>query len=147
MTPIVRARQIDQQEFLSECKAALKRALAHADLCRKIEKQKVKAWIDGAQAIVTNPQKQLVGRRPTIHEVSGEHRTMEGWAKWLGISATALIARRKRLGSLKAAVAMGGPQRPGAKPGVARNFPTSKETGARSTLQDSPNITFSGGDE
>lgn len=145
MTP-TEARQIEQQEFLSECKAALKRALAYADRCRKLEKQKVKAWINDAKVVTINLQKQPVGRRPTMHEVNGVYRTMEGWAKCLGISSIALISRRKRLGSLEAAIAMGGPQRPGAKPGVVSNFAPSKETGARCSLQDSPNITFSGED-
>ncbi|RFB95346.1 hypothetical protein B5K11_10455 [Rhizobium leguminosarum bv. trifolii] len=194
MTPAERARHIDKQEFAAECKAARERAVAYATRCRKREKEKVKAWLSGAEPAPINLAAMTIARQPVTHCVNGECRTMDGWAKHLGISKHALIIRRRKLGSLEAAIAMGfGSQRGrqpsliefngealtikewalrlGIKedslrhrmhtgrtakeaialggplrrpdPGVASNFAHSEGTGAGSTAQETPKITFS----
>lgn len=196
MTPAERARQIDREEFAAECAAIRKRALAYAKRCRKAEQQKFKAWLGGSQPAITGLTPIRIAREPVKHTVNGQTRTFEGWAEHLGISKEALIARRRKLGSLEAAiakgagdqrgkvaapvevngeartmqewaaylgityialaqrihkrgslaaaVAMGGPQRGGTKPGVVSNSPAFDETGGKGSAEERANIDFQG---
>ena len=140
MTPAEQSRQIDREEFEAESMAARQRAIAHAKACRKLEKQKVRAWMKADEPVEPTF---VLGCKPTFHCVNGEYRTFEQWANYLGIKKKALLTRRHKLGSLEAAIAMGGPQRPGKRPGVSSDFAPSKGTGAGSTAQETPKITFS----
>ncbi len=115
MTPAERSRQIDKAEFEAECKAARERALAYSKQCRKLEKQKVRAWMrDDADPITAKFV--YSGRPPMTYTVNGHSRTLAQWASHLGISIHTLTNRRRRLGSFEAAVAMGGTTRSGREP-------------------------------
>ncbi|MBB3566078.1 hypothetical protein [Rhizobium sp. BK491] len=118
MTAAERSRQIDKQEFEAECKAAHDRALAYAKQCRKVETQKVRAWLSGSEPPNMQPALMKIAREPVKHCVNGESRTMDGWAKHLGISIHTLIVRRRKLGSLEAAIAMGFGSRRGKRAAV-----------------------------
>jgi hypothetical protein len=81
------------------------------------------------------------GKKPTLHEVNGVTLTIRQWAERLGIKRTGLQMRIKRLGSVEAAIAYKPTK--GRWAGVASNFPSDLGTGAGSTAQETPNITFS----
>jgi hypothetical protein len=107
VTPAERARQIDKEEFAAECAAVRKRALAYAKHCRKAERQRIKALSSGVEPAPVSFAAMKIGREPVKHCVNGEYRTFDGWAKHLGVTTGALLARRRKLGSLDAAIAMG----------------------------------------
>jgi hypothetical protein len=140
-----RARQLDKQEFEAECKAARDRALAYANYCRKAERQRIRQWIDSEKAVGNTFNQLSISDRAHRHTVNGETRTVTEWANRIGISNAALLSRRRRLGSMEAAVAFT-PQGRWAKqpePGVVSNLPASEGTGGGRLLQESPEITFS----
>lgn len=141
MTPAERARQIDKEEFEAECTAIRQRAFAYAEQCRAEARSQAREWITGKPAVVVSFSRS--GRPEHAHTVNGAVRTLKQWAKHLGISKVTLLRRRRELGSLEAAIAMGGPQRRRHAPGVVSNFAPSKGTGAGSTAQETPNLTFS----
>ncbi len=107
MTPAERARQIDKEEFAAECKAVRERAFAYAHQRRRLERRQIEAWLRQGEPAPINLAPMKVAREPVKHRVYGEVRTIDGWAKQLGISAHALLVRRRKLGSLEAAIAMG----------------------------------------
>ncbi|MBM3089253.1 hypothetical protein GFB56_00265 [Ensifer sp. T173] len=148
MTPAERARQIDQQEFAAECKAARDRAFAYVKQCRKLEKDSVGSWIAEERTVVNKVNQLQISDRAHRHTVNGQTRTLIEWASIVGITPQALLHRRRKLGSMAAAIAFQ-PTGRWAKPapGVVSNLPTSKGTGAGSTAQESPEITFSEMDE
>lgn len=148
MSPAERARRTDKQEFDAECKAARQRALAYAERCRDLERQRVQVWMGVKDTVIHKTSQLHVSDRAHRHTVNGETKTLVQWANVLGITPNALLCRRRKLGSMEAAVAF----RPTGRwakndtPGVASNFPPSEGTGAGSTVQETPNITFSGED-
>lgn len=147
MTPAERARLIDQQEFEAECRAIRARALAYAKLCQKKELRRVKAWIDAPEVIAIHHQEQDFNRmhlkartkRAKLHEVNGEALTLDQWALRIGKSKSALQQRIQKLGSLEAALAF---KPTGRWAGVSSDFAPSEGTGAGSTAQETPEITF-----
>ncbi|MBY2941414.1 hypothetical protein HF264_17110 [Rhizobium leguminosarum] len=145
MTPAERARQIDKQEFETECKAARDRALAYANHCRQREQQRVQTWIGVTKNVVNKVNQLQFSDRAHRHTVNGESKTLVEWANVLGITPKALLRRRRRLGSMEAAVAFqpAGRWAKRPAPGVSSNFAPSKGTGAGSTAQETPKITFS----
>lgn len=195
MTPTERARQIDQQEFAAECKAALDRALAYSKQCRDSERRKVNVYMGRPEKAPERMSAKPTDPVQAKHNIDGASRTVEGWARHLGITRAALSWRCRKFGSLEAAVAMGAGRPPGRQPfviefeaqrrtikewaelkgiepvtihnrlrsgwsiadaltlplgtkrgrppGVTSNFAPSEGTGAGSTAQESPNITFS----
>lgn len=75
--------------------------------------------------------------------VRGETKSLMEWAKHVGITRTALLAR-VRVMSIEAALALGAEEHPTTDtPGVVSNFPPSEGTGAGSTSQETPNLSFS----
>lgn len=146
MTPAERARLIDQQEFEAECRAIRARALAYARSCQKQERRRVKAWIDAPEVIAIHevPDFNKVHlkartKRAKLHEVNGEALTLDQWALRIGKSKSALQQRIQKLGSLEAALAF---KPTGRWAGVSSDFAPSEGTGAGSTAQETPEITF-----
>ncbi|MGO7921685.1 hypothetical protein ACC755_21255 [Rhizobium ruizarguesonis] len=145
MTPAERAREIDRQEFETECKAARDRALAYVNHCRQLEKQRVQVWIGVTKNVVNKINQLQLSDRAHRHTVNGESKTLGEWAKIIGITPKALLGRRRRLGSMEAAIAFQPTGRWAKRPapGVSLNFAPSEGTGAGSTAQETPKITFS----
>jgi hypothetical protein len=145
MTPAEHARQIDKQEFDADCKTARERAFNYAERCRQLEQQRVQAWMGVTNTVIHKTSQLHVSDRAHRHTVNGETKSLVQWANVLGITPNALLCRRRKLGSMEAAVAF----RPTGRwarhdaPGVASNFPPSEGTGAGSTAQETPKITFS----
>lgn len=144
MTPAEQARQIDREEFAAECAAARQRALVYAHERRIQARQQVQQWIGVETARPTIRPQPRSGRTATLHSYNGEALTIEQWANRLGITTPTLFQRRRKLGSLALAIALGGSQKLRRKPGVVSDLPAFQGTGAGSTAQENPNITFSG---
>jgi hypothetical protein len=143
MTPAERARQIDKEEFEAACAAIRQRAFAHAEECRMLEHQKVRAAIGTVEAM---PAKQAGGKVAKLYTYDGTTLTVAQWAKRLGLCPPALYVRCRKYGSMEIAIAMGGALPSGKKavpPGVSSDFARSAGTGAGSTAQETPNLTFS----
>ncbi|SOC92563.1 hypothetical protein SAMN05216358_2719 [Rhizobium sp. AN5] len=147
MTPAERARQIDKDEFDAECAAIRQRAYSLLGIQTQRE-ARVERWVNREEPkAVYKPfiiKRQAVRERPRgpqIHTVHGVSLTSRQWAERLGISTNAMAQRVHRHGSVIAAILkhidLNGP-------GVVSDFERSKGTGAGSTLQETPNITFSG---
>lgn len=82
-------------------------------------------------------------RRKDYFTVRGETKSLMEWASQIGITRTALLAR-VRVMSIEDALALGAEEHPNTDtPGVVENFTPSEGTGAGSTSQETPNITFS----
>lgn len=84
--------------------------------------------------------------RPTeLHTVNGVSKTLKQWADHIGISYHALLTRKRRKGfSLAEAIAMPTGRHPKQHlPGVSSDFEGFEGTGAGSTAQEIPEITFS----
>lgn len=79
------------------------------------------------------------GRKYRTYTHNGERLTLAAWALRAGINKATIRNRIESGWSM--ADALSTPAR--AKPGVVWNFTPSKGTGAGSTLQETPNITFS----
>lgn len=185
MTPAERARQIDQQEYEAECRAARKRAMQHAEACRQDEAARVAAWL-GREA-PTSSNRTILGRKPKLytyngqsktlsewaeiagvsyqtfaqrihsgmeferaitmkkseraqlHTINGEAKTLQQWADHAGVTYNTLSQRIHRGSTLAEAVAMPA----GRWRGVSLNLPPLMGTGAGSTAQEIPEITFS----
>lgn len=82
-------------------------------------------------------------KRPQKHTVGDMSLTLGEWAAHLGITYAALCQRIHSRGSVEAAV-LGVQPRPRKRPGVVSDLPERAGTGAGRTLQETPNITFSG---
>jgi hypothetical protein len=145
MTPADHARQIDKEEFAAECKAARERAVAYTKHCRQLEQQRVRAWMGVTKNVINKVNQLHVSDRAHRHAVDGETKTLVEWANVLGISPKALLCRRRKLGSMEAALAFqpAGRWAKHPDPGVSPNFAPSEGTGAGSTAQETPKITFS----
>ncbi|MGB3536869.1 MAG: hypothetical protein WBA42_01785 [Mesorhizobium sp.] len=80
-----------------------------------------------------------------FYEINGVSKSLKQWADHIGIACEALIGRTRRGRTLAEAVAMGGPIPRGrkARRGVSSDFVPFEGTGAGSTLQAIPEITFS----
>ncbi|MBX5023054.1 hypothetical protein [Rhizobium lentis] len=88
------------------------------------------------------------GRRGKEYTINGVTRSVSQWAKLAGISGSVAYTRITSGWPIEAALTLPkGSTRPTSDtPGVLSNFPSSEGTGAGSTAQESPNITFSGND-
>ncbi|ATU92012.1 hypothetical protein [Phyllobacterium zundukense] len=201
MTP---AQRIDREEFERDSADALQRALAYAKAKREAERNRVLKFIHGkapAGNFSSNIKNSLgvFGRPARQYTVNGLTMSIDMWARHLGLTSSALLARKKRLGSYEAAIKAGSERLPNrvaqrityngqsltirewaeqlgvqtatiyrrmnsghspveaiamgvrkpanandnTAPGVVSNFPASQGTGAGSTLQETPEITFS----
>ncbi len=87
------------------------------------------------------------GRQPTLFEFEGERRSVDQWAHLTGMKAKTIRNRLDKGWSMEQVIST-----PVLKyafkandntPGVVSNFPASQGTGAGSTLQETPEITFS----
>lgn len=145
MTPAERARQIDKEEFAAESQAARERAFAYSKHCRQREQQRVRAWMGITKNVVNKVNQLHVSDRAHRHTVNGQTKTLVEWADVLGITPKALLGRRRKLGSMEAAIAFQPTGRWAKRPdpGVVSNFAPSEGTGAGSTAQETPKITFS----
>lgn len=117
MTPAERARQIDKEEFAAECAAIRQRAYAYVEERRQQTPQQPLAS--------TRRTESDSGRTSTLHTYNGESLTVVQWAERLGVTSITLYVRRRKLGSMQAAIALGGAQRRGRKPappGVVSDF-------------------------
>lgn len=140
MTP-EQAREHDRLMFLADCRRArenLSRALAAR---RHAERTRVERWLGREPATEHPVPKRRRGTAPAFHTVNGVTRTVAQWAAHLGITTAALRSRIRSLGSLEAAIEMGGRQR--SKPGVGDDFPASQGTGGGSTARDFSQLEFS----
>lgn len=86
------------------------------------------------------------GRRGKEYTVNGETRSVSQWAKLAGISCSVAYTRIASGWPIEAALTLPkGSARPtSGAPGVPSDFGPSKGTGAGSTAQETPNLTFSG---
>lgn len=85
----------------------------------------------------------LPGRQPIIIEHDGCKRTIKEWAALIGVEPMTIHNRLRSGWLLADALTIPSGARIG-RPGVSSNFRRSKGTGAGSTTQETPNITFSG---
>lgn len=94
---------------------------------------------------VLKPGKITTADRATRHAINGESRTLQEWADHIGIRYATLTARINKGRTLAEALAMprGRNTRKGKGPGVVSDFARFKGTGAGSTAQETPNLTFS----
>lgn len=85
------------------------------------------------------------GRRGKEYTINGETRSVSQWAKLAGISSAVAYTRITGGWPIEAALTLPkGSTRPTSDaPGVSPNFTPSKGTGAGSTAQETPNISFS----
>ncbi len=161
MTPAERARLIDRNEFAAECAAIRKRAFAM--LKRKRPRDpRVEQWIKrGDEAAVTHFKPSPVvlpvhslspnARRPAVmYEAFGKAQSLGQWAREYGL-VTGTIRTRLKLGwpledALRKPPNQMGKRAHRPRPGVVLDFVLSEGTGAGSTSQETPNITFSGND-
>lgn len=109
MTPAERARQIDKEEFKAASNAALQKALAYSAHVKKLERMKARAWIGLPEPETAQISKQPIRRQPNLITYDGKQRTLQEWAEHLGVSPSALLQRRRKLGSFEAAISIGGP--------------------------------------
>lgn len=115
MTPAERARQIDKQEFESDCQAARERAFAYAEQCRQQERQKLCEWMGKGDDA---PSQFITTTHARHHTYNGLTLTVEQWAKRLGLQSPALYARQRKLGSMIAAISAGSKRHTGARHGI-----------------------------
>lgn len=73
-----------------------------------------------------------------LHTINGVSKTLHQWADHAGITYNTLMARLNRGRTLAEALAI-----PAGRRGVSADFKGSKGTGAGSTAQETPEITFS----
>ncbi|MDX0605412.1 hypothetical protein GOD78_30285 [Sinorhizobium medicae] len=91
---------------------------------------------------VLKPGKITTADRATRHAINGESRTLQEWADHIGIRYATLTARINKGRTLAEALAM--PKgRNTRTPGAPNDFGTSRDTGGRGALQETPNLTFS----
>jgi hypothetical protein len=86
------------------------------------------------------------GRKPSLIEFEGTERTIKQWAELSGLEPVTIHNRLRQGWSVREALTSPSGARRG-RPGVSSNFAGSKGTGAGSTVQETPNITFSEEDE
>jgi hypothetical protein len=111
MKPADRARQIDQEEFRRESEQALQRALAYSKRKQDERRRQFLITVHG-EAGKTMPlvaEEKRQSRQPVVlYGVNGLTMTRKAWADQLGVSEACLYVRAKKLGSMEAAIAMGG---------------------------------------
>lgn len=153
MTPAERARQIDRQEFAAECAAIRQRAYAmlgsnltrDANLDRWIKRKEPKGSIKRPhrkkmdKATVSSCRARAAGAK--LYVAFGHTRTLREWAEATGISRYTIRNRLEIGWTVEDAVSRAVQEH--RRPGVVSDFSPSKGTGAGSTAQETPNITFS----
>lgn len=161
MTP-EEAREIDRLEFEADCGAARDRAFALIAERHGAERARVLRWIKDSRPAAAGrfkphwtpapkqpdppaPPKPRRERLPLgkPQRAFGMSMTLRQWADYLGISLNTLYQRMHKTRSLEAAIAIGGLQPTGRRPGVGRNLPALSGTGGGSTTQDFSEIEFS----
>lgn len=83
------------------------------------------------------------GRKPLVIEFEGTGRTVKEWAERTGLEPVTIHNRLRQGWTVQEALTSPSGARRG-RPGVSSNFRRSEGTGAGSTVQETPNITFSG---
>ena len=158
MTPAERARQIDKEEFEAECAAIRQRAFAYAEECRKAEAEKLGAWLnDGKKR--NEPKKRfglLRHHQNAIEAASrvnsarakqliafGRGLSLREWSEETGLPEGTIRSRLKYGWTLEDALSRDVQVHRKSTPGVVSDFAPSKGTGAGSTAQETPNLTFS----
>jgi hypothetical protein len=158
MTPAERARQIDSEEFEAECTAIRQRALAYATNCRKIEAVKLKAWLNEEkkprartvrcglmrhhQSAIEAASRANVAKAKRLHAF-GQSLSLRGWAEETGLSEGTIRSRLKYGWTLEEALSRDVQVHCRSTPGVSSDFAPLEGTGAGSTAQETPNLTFS----
>lgn len=151
MTPTERARQIDKEEFAAECAAIRQRAYARLGLKPQQDKR-VGQWLRrNVSATRFNHSAPAKLRKPAVvHEAFGKGQSMDQWADEYGIAKGTVRTRLKFGWTLEEALSTPpsntGKRAHRPKPGVVSIFGPFEGTGAGSTAQETPNITFSGND-
>ncbi|QND20393.1 hypothetical protein HB774_09945 [Rhizobium leguminosarum bv. viciae] len=160
MTPAELARQIDKEEFAAECAAVRQRAFVFLAQRHHAELARTALWL-GREApaakfnpvFTLKPKKVVAPKeskpRATAHRFThdGQTLTLKEWAAITGISAMSLRSRITNGWTIHDALTV--PVKPVGKRmhrGVSFNFAPFEGTGAGSTAQENPNITFSGND-
>jgi len=155
MTPAERARQIDREEFAAECAAIRQRAYAMlgSNLARGVNLDR---WITRKEpkGSIKRPFRKKDKTAPSSSRVRaagaklyvafGHTRTLREWAEATGISRYTIRNRLEIGWTVEDAVSRAVQEH--RRPGVVSDFSPSKGTGAGSTAQETPNITFSGND-
>jgi hypothetical protein len=155
MSPAERARQIDKEEFAAECAAIRQRALFAVEERRIAERMRASSWLTRTapsgkfNPVSGNSEKANRPKQPhpSAHRFTHDGRTLtlKEWADVTGISSLSLRSRLANGWSigetLTVPVKMTGKR---THRGVSSNFIRLEGTGAGSTAQESPNITFSG---
>lgn len=118
----------DQTKTLSEWSACSGVSLATLQ-------RRIRAGLTFDQIVTMEPR-----QRARLHTVNGVSKTLQQWADHIGISYDGLMQRLQRH-PLAEAVAI--PARRSKGAGVVSNFEAPAGTGAGSTAQESPEITFS----
>lgn len=145
MTPSERARQIDKEEFEAECAAVRQRLYERLAQRRHDKRNETANWLGREVATVAfnAPNKRgRVYRPPKMHEAFGKSQSLAQWAKESGIVIGTLRTRLVAGWTLEDTLTRAVQQH--RRPGVVADFPPSSGTGAGSTAQETPNITFSG---
>jgi hypothetical protein len=157
MTPAERARQIDKEEFAAECAAVRQRAYALFKVKPQCEKR-VREWIrriEPKRSIAKPTQQRNAVEKSTrthaanavLHEAFGHKRTLNEWAAETGIATNTIRSRLKYGWTIENALTrtVQGHKKQ-RRAGVVSNLSAFEGTGAGSTSQETPNITFSGND-
>lgn len=151
MTPAERARLIDKQEYEAECKAIRERAFAM--LATKTTDKRVREWInrDNPKPTRKIDKHALIGNAKAARSKSANAklytafnhtRTLKEWAEETGILVNTIRARLAGGWTIEKAVTRSVQML--SRPGVVSNLGEELGTGAGSTAQETPNITFSG---
>lgn len=154
MSPTERARQIDREEFDAECAAIRQRAYmmlgvqpprdAHID--RWIKRKEPKGGIKPAYRTkvdkAISSSRRVRAANAKLYSAFGKTHSLKEWATETGLSSNT-IRNRLNLGwTIEQALTLV-PQK-GVRPGVVDNLPPLRGTGAGSTAQETPNLSFSG---
>ncbi len=150
MTPAERARQIDREEFAAECAAIRQRAYERVGMTER--EARIDQWIKRKEpkgsmrpryvrnAVRNANRAHAANAKP--YTAFGHTRTLTEWATETGMSRNTIRNRLTIGWTLEDALTRAVQSH--RKPGVVSDFAPSDGTGAGSTAQETPNLTFSG---
>ncbi|MGV1752488.1 hypothetical protein [Agrobacterium sp. CG674] len=158
MTPAEHARQIDREEFAAECAAVRERAVAYSRRCQTARADRITAWLNENKNNQTPRPRRVIARpnRNAVEAASranaakakqyvafGQSRSLREWAEETGIVEGTIRSRLNYGWTLEDALRRKVQEHRERAPGGVFRLQPSKGTGAGSTLQETPNITFS----